>query len=66
MLLVLLNTFSAQYEFDFSAIYRADSAGSRILSFVENIFMRVFRYEPRHEKTGFWPRRKQRRISASQ
>ena len=34
MLLVLLNMFSTQYnEFDFSAIYRADSAGSRILSF---------------------------------
>ena len=37
MLLVLLNTFSTQYnEFDFSAIYRADSAGSRILSFTSN------------------------------
>ena len=36
MLLVLLNTFSTQYnEFDFSAIYKADSAGSRILSFVD-------------------------------
>ena len=35
MLLVLLNTFSTQYnENDFSPIYRADSAGSRILSFL--------------------------------
>ena len=34
MLLVLLNMFSTQYnEFDFSPIYRADSAGPRILSF---------------------------------
>ena len=44
MLLVLLNTFSTQYnEFDFSAIYRADSAGSRILSFVfHNFIMSVY------------------------
>ena len=35
MLLVLLSMFSTQFnDFDFSAIYRADSAGSRILSFV--------------------------------
>ena len=36
MLLVLLNTFSTQYnEFDFLPIYKADSAGSRILSFLK-------------------------------